>query len=241
MNALTNVLTDSELDRLEELLESELFDHEAMLLDELQGFICALISGPETVAPGVWLPEALGPGIAAADDPGVRETIDLAIRFYNQHASALQAGEWFALYLYPEEEAEESEAPDAEPAYDYRMWCDAYLFGTTLGAAWHSAAGKHEEDLAELLESFYLLSGVLKEETEKAGEAWLTPGEEARLLEQKKETLQWTVQAVYNFWLARRGGATVRREEPKIGRNDLCPCGSGKKYKQCCGSPEKLN
>ena len=21
----------------------------------------------------------------------------------------------------------------------------------------------------------------------------------------------------------------------KIGRNDLCPCGSGKKYKQCCG------
>ncbi len=26
-----------------------------------------------------------------------------------------------------------------------------------------------------------------------------------------------------------------RREEPKIGRNDPCPCGSGKKYKQCCG------
>lgn len=26
-----------------------------------------------------------------------------------------------------------------------------------------------------------------------------------------------------------------RREQPKIGRNDPCPCGSGKKYKQCCG------
>ena len=25
------------------------------------------------------------------------------------------------------------------------------------------------------------------------------------------------------------------RERPKIGRNDLCPCGSGKKYKKCCG------
>ena len=24
------------------------------------------------------------------------------------------------------------------------------------------------------------------------------------------------------------------RREPKIGRNDLCPCGSGKKYKKCC-------
>ncbi|MCX6383069.1 MAG: SEC-C metal-binding domain-containing protein [Actinobacteria bacterium] len=23
---------------------------------------------------------------------------------------------------------------------------------------------------------------------------------------------------------------------PKVGRNDLCPCGSGKKYKKCCGA-----
>ena len=27
----------------------------------------------------------------------------------------------------------------------------------------------------------------------------------------------------------------IRREEPKVGRNDPCPCGSGKKYKKCCG------
>ena len=29
---------------------------------------------------------------------------------------------------------------------------------------------------------------------------------------------------------------TVKRETPKIGRNDPCPCGSGKKYKKCCGA-----
>ena len=28
---------------------------------------------------------------------------------------------------------------------------------------------------------------------------------------------------------------TVRRTMPKVGRNDPCPCGSGKKYKNCCG------
>ena len=28
---------------------------------------------------------------------------------------------------------------------------------------------------------------------------------------------------------------TVRRTQPKVGRNDPCPCGSGKKYKKCCG------
>ena len=36
-------------------------------------------------------------------------------------------------------------------------------------------------------------------------------------------------------------GGTVQRETDKAGRNDPCPCGSGKKFKQCCGSPEKLN
>jgi len=32
--------------------------------------------------------------------------------------------------------------------------------------------------------------------------------------------------------------APVRREAPKVGRNDACPCGSGKKFKQCCGKEE---
>lgn len=31
-------------------------------------------------------------------------------------------------------------------------------------------------------------------------------------------------------------GPPVRREGPKIGRNNPCPCGSGKKYKKCCGA-----
>ena len=30
-------------------------------------------------------------------------------------------------------------------------------------------------------------------------------------------------------------GVTIRREVAKVGRNDACPCGSGKKFKQCCG------
>ncbi|MBO4674865.1 MAG: SEC-C domain-containing protein [Elusimicrobiaceae bacterium] len=29
---------------------------------------------------------------------------------------------------------------------------------------------------------------------------------------------------------------TVVHEGPRIGRNDPCPCGSGKKYKKCCGA-----
>ncbi len=45
------------------------------------------------------------------------------------------------------------------------------------------------------------------------------------------------------FWTA-AGGAAPRepvRKEPLPGRNDPCPCGSGKKYKKCHGAPERLN
>ena len=45
------------------------------------------------------------------------------------------------------------------------------------------------------------------------------------------------------FWTA-AGGVSPRepvRREPLPGRNDPCPCGSGKKYKKCHGAPERLN
>lgn len=29
--------------------------------------------------------------------------------------------------------------------------------------------------------------------------------------------------------------STIKKSTPKVGRNELCPCGSGKKYKKCCG------
>jgi len=32
-------------------------------------------------------------------------------------------------------------------------------------------------------------------------------------------------------------GQTYRRQMPKVGRNEQCPCGSGKKFKNCCGAP----
>jgi preprotein translocase subunit SecA len=34
---------------------------------------------------------------------------------------------------------------------------------------------------------------------------------------------------------SRPDGATIVRSHPKVGRNDPCPCGSGRKYKQCHG------
>lgn len=35
---------------------------------------------------------------------------------------------------------------------------------------------------------------------------------------------------------SRTNGKSVRKDKHKVGRNDPCPCGSGKKYKKCCGA-----
>ena len=91
------------------------------------------------------------------------------------------------------------------------------------------------------MEPFYLLTGLLKSEAERLEESWMSPAEEARILADRQMNLPFIIQDIYNFWRAMRTPVTERRSEPKVGRNDLCPCGSGKKFKQCCGSPEKLN
>jgi preprotein translocase subunit SecA len=38
-----------------------------------------------------------------------------------------------------------------------------------------------------------------------------------------------------DLYKKQKASGTYVREGKKIGRNDPCPCGSGKKYKQCCG------
>ena len=226
-------LSDSDLDRLELLLEAEGFQGDAMRLDEIQAMLCAVVSGPVPISPSVWLPEALGKGLANISDPEVSETIELLMRLNNDLATALLEDETIAPILYPLDESCEE--------YDYAAWADTYVFGAGLGDDWFEQAGKHADELSELLEPMFLLNGMLKEDVEKSGERWFLPAEEARLVAEIHENLPVIVQALYNFWRNKRTGGVVRRTEEKSGRNDPCPCGSGRKFKQCCGRPEKLN
>ena len=110
-----------------------------------------------------------------------------------------------------------------------------------LGGDWYELAGKHADDLSELLEPLFLLNGMLKEDVEKSGERWFAPAEEARLVADIQDNLPMIVQTLYNFWRTKRTGGTVRHEEARSGRNDPCPCGRGRKFKQWCGRPDKLN
>lgn len=64
-----------------------------------------------------------------------------------------------------------------------------------------------------------------------------------RIQIQTPDTVEKLMQPEEQAFTLSRGGdederkkAPVKREDDKIGRNSPCPCGSGKKYKKCCGA-----
>ncbi len=63
--------------------------------------------------------------------------------------------------------------------------------------------------------------------------AYFLQGGQEQSLDEKSEFHRVNGQWLYTRSI-RLGPAPIRSAAPKVGRNDPCPCGSGKKYKQCC-------
>jgi SEC-C motif domain protein len=64
--------------------------------------------------------------------------------------------------------------------------------------------------------------------------AYFQDGDREGVLHEKAEFQRIDATWFYTRAL-REGPAPVKSTAPKVGRNDPCPCGSGKKYKHCCG------
>lgn len=229
-------LSELDVDRLEELLESDVFKGEAMLLDELQGFICSILSGPDLILPSDWIPVVLGDEPHYESDAQAEEVVELLMRFYNQIVVNLEHGRAPDLILYPLDEGSDQ--------YDYAPWADAYLLGTEMGPThWLEAAGEHSEELAELLKGFFLLNGSLRDEARKSGEQWMSNAAEGRALKSAEDDLPAVILAIRAFWKTRDPNpeSPYEQESEDVGSGDACPCGSGRKFKQCCGDPKRLH
>ncbi|MCE5228771.1 SEC-C domain-containing protein, partial [bacterium] len=110
---------------------------------------------------------------------------------------------------------------------------------------------EYQREATEMFED--MMAEIYKEIFEKVYRVTITQEPEtglSRLSYMKEEGRQSVAQTVASSQSTNRGdGAdaaqqrhvtTYRRSQPKIGPNDACPCGSGKKYKKCCGSPAAL-
>jgi uncharacterized protein len=216
---------EPDLDRLEHYLNAPERIESALPLDSVQGLFAAVASGPAPVHPDIWMPEVLGADHAFANAEEAADITDLLVRFHDETARQLNEGEGFDFILYGPEGAEE----------DLSGWAEGYLIGVDLAEPpWESTA--EYEDLDNMLFPFLALTGQAKELALEQGEEWMSEDEEARMLSDIRADLANHLMEVRHYWFEKRVPDTVRREGPKIGRNDPCPCGSGKKYKNCHGT-----
>jgi uncharacterized protein len=222
-------LNDAELDRLGDLLENRGGD-KAMNLEQLDGFFAALVVGPETVMPSEYLPEVLGgemsnvAGFASHDE--ANEFFALMMRHWNTIADTLFKGD-VHLPLLLEDEHGLASAND---------WANGFMRGMKMRSDGWSKLVNDQENGGCLIPMMMLAHEHDKDP--KMRPEPISP-------EKREEVIALMTAGLVNahcyFRAAREahGQDTVtiepRRSTPKIGRNERCPCGSGKKHKKCCG------
>ena len=104
--------------------------------------------------------------------------------------------------------------------------CEGFLRGINL---WEPLAALDAKVLEEKLQSICLFA------TETGWEQ-LNKMDDTQI-EQEQNKIEPCVRVLFHHFLDQREQSyqPVTRSSPKVGRNDPCPCGSGKKYKKCCG------
>ena len=206
--------------RLMELLDDKSEAHNTMRCDEVQGFMMALLSGPDALNPTNWLPEILGE--ESLFDAKERTEIERLVM-----AMAADMRMKLNEKILPDLWFYEDEAGNP----DFYTWCNAYLYALDIVLTdWFEAV--EQEEFEDLFYPIMALGGIYDDE--ENGEVILHLNEKE--LTQLESDLPHVLLDIYWYWQAIiNKPQTVRREGEKVGRNDPCPCGSGKKYKACCG------
>lgn len=205
--------------RLVALLDPKADTGNSMRCDEVQGFMLALLSGPDSLNASEWLPDILGDEALFSTEER-KEVETLVLSWAADMRETLAAGSLPELCLYED-----------EGRSDYYTWCNAYLYALdVVPTDWFEKAG--DDDFEDLFYPVMALGGIYDEEDE--GQTIITFTEKE--LTQFESDLPHALLGIYRYWQSIiNKPQTVRREGDKIGRNDSCPCDSGKKYKACCG------
>lgn len=219
-------LNDFLLDRIEENADAMDKDEGILDVSELDGLLTAVVSGPATVPPSLWMPQIWGDFEPAwEDEQDIRDVMTLLMRHMNSIAVMLmeQPDEFEPLFLERVFEGKTYTIVDE--------WCEGYMRGVTL-AAEQWALDTHE--MQDLLAPIVAFQGRRASETHDQNTE-----EEIRSLQ---GAIPESVRKIHSRWLSKRAdlraptpvGPRTTRHPAKVGRNDPCPCGSGKKYKKCC-------
>lgn len=219
-------LTEAEMDELESLLASDAVPEDCMSLEMLDGYLAAVVLSPKPLPTADWLPGVWSDTEALPEGGGVQRLLALVLRYHDEVAETLGAPDGWEPFCYAPDEMDESVRLGDE-------WMTGFELGLELwDEDWRDELDAHDAETWD---------GLI----DKAMSPWTAEDME----EADDDTrLQWlessaaAVRAIHHLRAACAlppvpvaGQPVARVESADAGRNDPCPCGSGRKYKQCCG------
>lgn len=231
--------TNAEIEHLEDLLSNIEVMPDAMCVSELDGYIAGLLLCPEMIMPSEWLPEvwALDAEPQFANIEQAQATIGAVMAHYNRVAENLASRDT------PYEIVLEQAEGEGEPFWEF--WIAGFEQAMRLRPeAWRAYfdAGDTKVEAA-----FSVICGLLEmergesslpkdrqEELEKHA-CNLIPEMVVRMNDWIKSQSPAGIGATGLDWLNAANSNSGPARSSKIGRNEPCPCGSGRKYKRCCG------
>jgi len=225
------MLSEEELDRLDNFLleriddDTDTTDKDEGVLDvsELDGLFAAIISGPVLIQPSQWLPAIWGDFEPVWEsEQEFQDVFSLMVRHMNSIASMLmeRPEDFEPLFLEREVKGKCYTLVDD--------WCSGYVRGVALAENQWEKGGQDMNVMLLPITTFASEDGWQLLEKFNDSE-----------IEKIQKKIPSVAREIHKYWLTQRRGekssaAPIRRESPRVGRNDPCPCGSGKKYKKCC-------
>ena len=220
-------LTNAALDRLGQFLKS-CKGGGAMNVEELDGFFAALIAGPETVMPSEYYPEVFGGEMSEtcefANLKEANKILGLMMRHWNAIAGTLFKDEIYAPVMLLDENG----------VANGNDWAHGFIRGTMMRRdGWAELVGDEQHGC---MVPIFMLHYEHDQDPAMRPQP-ISP-------EQREDVIGHMTAALliaYRYFRGRRQAgmsartSETRRTARKVGRNDPCACGSGKKYKKCCG------
>jgi uncharacterized protein len=220
-----------DLDELDRFLRSDHAPPNSMMLSELDGFLCGIAVGPELVLPSEWLPLVWGGEAPEFTDQNEAQAIlNLIVARYNEILRNVAHDMLDPIFW-----------TDRDGKIIAADWTEGFRQAIRLRAnAWKRLFTSKRDG--------YLLFPILALCCDENGKAALAPPpeQEDRFVEKATELIPTCVNKIAAYWrengpkltsmpFTTRPLSESTRATAKVGRNDPCPCGSGKKFKKCCG------
>lgn len=232
---LRKPLQPEELDYLDDVLGS-IEGRDISNSEALDGFLTALVICPDLIPPSEFMGViqtggAEGDGFVFEDLAEVERFFGVVMRHWNTINTTFRSGEPYLPIL---QEDDEGVAAGND-------WAQGFMKGIQLRPeAW--AEAMEDEDEGGAFVPIYILAHVHDPDPE------LRPFEAPMPKEKREDIIMMMAAGVNRLYRlfeeerrervrdgAMAAGGTYRASGAKVGRNDPCPCGSGKKWKKCCG------